>query len=492
MSADITSESRIEPLKICLFLIHRGVKALGSNLQVAEKAFAAAMHAANKAPNDQVEQLTTLVICHQALMEYTAGHSEAGNELRGRAMPLVDRIAPEKQSDLFDLLMLSVLYNLKEYWRAIRFCEQTIIRATETEGPSGIIELLQMQARCYIRSGLEEQASVPLRAVLQIIRAFPGDPRLPSALNDLGNTVRKSAPSEAEQLFREAAALYEEKAHMESATVPWVNLGTLYAEQGRYAESLKYYQQALQIRERLASASPRGLGILLNNMANCYRRSREFDEALRLVDRAIEILDSHGSEVLPSAYATRGEILHDAGKHHEAVEWFQRSYEERQKAPNPNLSKLAQNLELEIKSLRALGREEDARVAEERLSAARDMKERAPQANLNLAPMNQHPAASVLIELSTGRRSSARYNIRDAEVVGDQIAAILEAQKLGTYEDRVVIPESTTLIFHGQNAEEMFGAMEQFLSDHSIFAGATVSIRQGTALRQLVVPQTLN
>jgi len=38
----------------------------------------------------------------------------------------------------------------------------------------------------------------------------------------------------------------------------------------------------------------------------------------------------------------------------------------------------------------------------------------------------------------------------------------------------------------------MFEAMEQFLSDHVIFAGAVVSIRQGKNVRQVVMPTITN
>jgi hypothetical protein len=38
----------------------------------------------------------------------------------------------------------------------------------------------------------------------------------------------------------------------------------------------------------------------------------------------------------------------------------------------------------------------------------------------------------------------------------------------------------------------MFKAMEQFLADHLIFAGAVVSIRQGQSVRQVVIPSMVN
>jgi hypothetical protein len=55
-----------------------------------------------------------------------------------------------------------------------------------------------------------------------------------------------------------------------------------------------------------------------------------------------------------------------------------------------------------------------------------------------------------------------------------------------------VTPESITLILYGENAQAMFEAMEQFLSDHLILAGAIVSIRQAKDVRQLVIPSVVN
>jgi hypothetical protein len=55
-----------------------------------------------------------------------------------------------------------------------------------------------------------------------------------------------------------------------------------------------------------------------------------------------------------------------------------------------------------------------------------------------------------------------------------------------------VTPESITLILYGENAQAMFDAMEQYLSDHLIFAGAVVSIRQGKNVTQVVIPSIVN
>jgi tetratricopeptide (TPR) repeat protein len=487
------SESTADPFHVCLFFVERGMHAARSaNSPIAEKAFSSAQQAAQQASPDHAEKLSALLKCCECYLKERTGKIPEAKALREKALPLVDAIEPESSPVEFNLLMLDVLHGLEEHWRAIRFCEEAILQYYETEGPTGIVELLSMAGYSYMRSGLKEEATVPLRAALKILRDRPGDPRLSSVLIELANALHKSSPKEAEELYKEAAGIFEGKAQLESATTPWVNLGILCSEQGRYAESLDYYERALHIRECIPSTPPAKIGVLLNNIANCYRRMGRFDEALQSADHAIAILEAESGPSLASAYGTRGQILHYAGRHEEAVEWLERSYAERQKSPNPDLDALTENLDLEISSLRSMGDEQAAAQAEERLAAAKKTKENAPHIKLDLGPDADKAEGAVLIEFALGRSIPNRHMARDARNVADQITTILETRNLGFFGGRVVIPESTTLMFHGGDAEEMYRAMELLLKDHAIFAGAAVTIRQGSNLRVVMIPQTVN
>jgi len=308
----------------------------------------------------------------------------------------------------------------------------------------------------------------------------------------LGNALRKSSPTEAEELYKEAANIHEAKAHLESATAAWINLGVLYAEQGRNSEALGYYEKALEVREKSPGTSPIRVAMLLNNIANCHRRSRDFGEALRLIDRAIEMLKSENTPKIAGAYGSKGQILQDAGNDTEAVEWLQRSYAERQKQPNPDYELIIENLGYEITSLKRLGRTKEAAETETRMASVRETMKAFPSASVDVSRLTAEPAGAVLIELAFGLRSGSRYGTRDAEAVLEQIFAILSAAKLGDSGSRVATPESITLILYGDNAQAIFDAMEQFLSDHLIFAGAVVSIRQGKNVKQVVIQTIVN
>ena len=115
--------------------------------------------------------------------------------------------------------------------------------------------MLSREGRCFSYCGLKDQAAIPLRSALKILRNYPEEPSLSEVLIGLGNALRKSSPSEAEELYKEEAEIHIAKAHLESATAAWVNLGLLCSEQGRNSEALDYYQKALEVREKTPGTS---------------------------------------------------------------------------------------------------------------------------------------------------------------------------------------------------------------------------------------------
>jgi Tfp pilus assembly protein PilF len=352
--------------------------------------------------------------------------------------------------------------------------------------------MLSREGHCYAFCGSKDQAAITLRAALKILRDYPQEPSLVEVLIGLGNALRKSSPAEAEQLYKEAADIHVAKAHLESATSAWANLGVLCSEQGRYQEALDFYQKALNVREKAVGTPKIRIAMLLNNIANCHRRLRNFAEASQLIDRAIEILRPENTPKIANAFGTKGQIFQDAGEDEKAVEWLRMSYAEHQNQPSPDYESIIENLEHEIASLKRLGRVEDANEAESRLVAAKQSMKGVPSANVDVSALTREPAGAMLIELPFGIRPGGRYNRRDAVAMLGQIFTILAEAKLVESSSHVVAPEIITLIFYGENGKAMFDALRQFLADHLIFAGAVVSIRQGQNVNQVVIPSLVN
>lgn len=464
------------------------------NLELAEKTFGAAKFLARAVLSEVGLDVLPLALYCQSLLRLRQGRKDESRQLCERAAT-----RPESGKELADSmpyqhLMANVLVGLGEYYRAMSYCERTIHLELAGKDPIVMAEMLARAGLCYCKSGLRDYAAVSLRAAVKTFRNCPGDPRLISTLVTLGNALRKSSPAEAEACYKEAAEMHTAKGQLESATVAWVNLGVLCSEQGRYEESLEYYQQALRVREGFATTPPERLATVLNNVANCYRRMKKFVEALASVDRAIALLEpTGGSSPLASAYGTRGLILKDDGRDSEAVEWLQKAYVMNQSVPSPNLENIAEDLVNEIEALGRLGRLEAQRIAEERLAQIRATMKATRPSDPDLGALSTDPTeGAVLVELGFGSRVGSQDQGNSFLRLLSQVSEVVERERVGYMGGKVVIPESTTLMLYGADGEELFRAIEPVLAGQPICAGANVTIRQGSKHRCVLLPAVLN
>jgi tetratricopeptide (TPR) repeat protein len=461
------------------------------NLGKAELLFRTASEHVRQMPPGLSFDYALLVQCHVSVLRQRLGQVEESRKLRESAMKMLDENQDRLERVGFQDQMARVLIQLREYRRAIPFCERAIEHEREGNDPTAIAGMLARAAQCYGLMGLMDHSAIPARAALKILRDYPGDPRLPDVLVTLGNALRKTLPDEAESLYREAAEMHQAKAHLESATTAWNNLGALCSEEGRHAEALEYYEKALKVREKIPSTPLARIGSLLNNIANCHRRMGNFAKAHELLDRAIQLLkleSQSGVSGLASAYGTRALVLRDQHRDGEAVEFFQKSYAERKNTPSPNLESMKENLEEEIAALKRLGRREDAVLAEGRLAQVSAMKSEIPNVDRDLSLHISEAKGSVLLEIAYGARPGTRYGSKDMARLAVELAEAAKRRHAGFCGGTVTIPESTTLMFYGEDAEALFHAMQPILSNEGICEGAMVTIRQGKEVKELVVP----
>jgi tetratricopeptide (TPR) repeat protein len=480
-----------DPGERCLGLITQGTAAMQSgDLPKAELLFRMAAHEVRPMPPGPAFDYALLVQCHVSVMRQRLGQAEESRKLRESAMAMLDQNQARMEQVQFQEMMARVLMQLREYRRAIPFCERAIQRELESNDPTSVAGLLARAAQCYGLMGLMDHSAIPARAALKILRDYPGDPRLPDVLVTLGNALRKTDPVEAEDLYKEAAAFHEVKAHIESATTAWNNLGALCAEQGRHAEALAYYEKALSVREKIPSTPLARIGSLLNNIANCHRRMGDYAKAHELLDRAIQLLkleSQAGVSGLASAYGTRGLVMRDQGRDEEAVEFFGRSYAERKNSPSPNLELMKEILEEEIAALKRLGRREDTVVAEGRLTQVNAQRKEIPGVDVDLSSHISEAKGSVLVEIPYGSRPGNRYGTKDAAKLAVELAEAARGQHAGFCGGTVTIPESTTIMFYGEDAEVLYGAMRLVLANEQICEHATVTIRQGMEVKEIAM-----
>lgn len=95
---------------------------------------------------------------------------------------------------------------------------------------------------------------------------------------------------------------------------------------------------------------------------------------------------------------------------------------------------------------------------------------------------------AIFIELNIGTRWRNLDEKREDVQLGKRLEEVLEANNLGWYAGQLTIPESTTMILYGFDAEMLLQAIEPTLRSKPICAGARITIRQRVGQREMIIP----
>jgi tetratricopeptide (TPR) repeat protein len=485
-----------EILEDCIGLCFLALREFrNGHLDKAKQALGAALVTAVEIPEDLRNGFRAAPFYCILLIQSRQSPGSVTPELRSKASTLLDQSQTCDSVDSFQHLMFDVLIELGEQRRAIAFGERALAVAVESKESVRTADLLWRIGGCYSRIGLRDHAAIAYRGALRFFRNETADPRLPVVLLALGNAVRKSAPSEAEGLYKEAAALWEKKGQFESATPAWTNLAIVCSDQGRFEEAINYYERVRRVRESSPGTPLVRIGTLYNNMASCYRKMARFADAHQAIERAIDILAKPGAlgpndgNSLASSLGTKGMILRDEGRHLEAVDWFRRARTEFENQPSPNLESVIEELEYEAAALSHLNRTDEARAVEEQIKVVRKTAAEIPSFNRDDYADVKLTEGAVLVELEGGLR--AKSTEEKIAKLGSCLHKILEEQNLGDWQGLIRIPECSTLIYYGPNAEAMYRALEPSLVGDPQFEGALITIRQGSQQREVSVPRRM-
>jgi hypothetical protein len=98
---------------------------------------------------------------------------------------------------------------------------------------------------------------------------------------------------------------------------------------------------------------------------------------------------------------------------------------------------------------------------------------------------------AVFVELNVGSRGRRHEAEREDVQLERRLEEVLEAKNVGWCAGRLTLPESTTMMFYGSDAETLFHALEPTLTSEPICAGARITIRQRDGHREVIVPSRL-
>jgi tetratricopeptide (TPR) repeat protein len=157
----------------------------------------------------------------------------------------------------------------------------------------------------YFQRGYFEQAEASFRLALR------DNPTSAEAFYGIGSVLLKQEKlSEARENFERAAKL--RGAYPDTLPDAWNNIGLIATREGRTAEAIPYFQEALRL-------SPDHL-IALDNLGNAYRHEKQWEEARKVLERAVEV----GPED-PEANYSLGMVFAQLDDSDRAYEFLQRA-----------------------------------------------------------------------------------------------------------------------------------------------------------------------
>ncbi|MBV6499042.1 MAG: hypothetical protein CJBNEKGG_01491 [Prosthecobacter sp.] len=203
-------------------------------------------------------------------------------------------------------------------------------------------------AQMLLAEGRLEEALSAAKKSLEQARLGSQPDAVCRALLDLGDVRRAEGdPAKAEACYREGL---EEPAGMTTLCALKMQLATLLDFEGREAEAVTFYEEAISGFESLSPQDELLLSQLRNNLAMIYKGLGRFAKAESLCVQALNALEQrlgHDTEEVASLYNNLGSIYYTAGFSEEARKMFADALTIREKllpADHPDLAQSLGNL----------------------------------------------------------------------------------------------------------------------------------------------------
>jgi tetratricopeptide (TPR) repeat protein len=157
----------------------------------------------------------------------------------------------------------------------------------------------------FFQRGYFDQAETSFRLALR------DDPSSAEALYGLGSVyLNQQKTREAQESFEHALKVHA--SYPDTLPNAWNNLGLLATREGRTAEAIPYFQEALKL-------SPDHL-VALDNLGNAYRQQKQWEEARTVFERALKV-----SPQEPEANYSLGMVFAQTNDNERAYEYLQRA-----------------------------------------------------------------------------------------------------------------------------------------------------------------------
>jgi len=302
------------------------------------------------------------------------------------------------------------------------------------------------------RLGRTQEAEAMVPQVEDALELSVDDGVRASVLVNLGDVFANQGKyAEAQARLEQAILLRQKKLGPSHPQVAQAikTLGNLLVDEGNYSEAKVRFEQALAIWEQAFGHAHPDVGMCLNNLGKTLMELGRYAEARAQLERALALFElSLGPEHLDLTLTLNnlGDALSAQGRYPEALAYFERALKTREKALGPNHPRVAASLVYVGSVGLAQGRYAEARAAMERALAIEE-KALGPL-NPQLAEVLDHLGEAFFAE---GRYSEAQRHFERAVLLRKTGPSPLHPE-LGT--SLIWLGRSLTMLHQPQAAQE--------------------------------------